>query len=346
MKKMAAYIAAAFIAPHLAQAQTDTPTASAAPVVSNLVPIPLHSGVNVLPDFMPNGGSATVILAWRDNGNAGGSDLAVIMDQERTGGSWEVVAIDPLGNDAGEPNVLYDDPHTGEDVVSTFRFARGDVDGQAATLLLTATRRLGASIPAPSTVTFKTYELVREGAITVGVTHDYFTPIATSTSSNIYCNADKALSDHFDLPLRASYAGPNTPEGCPQTTAETTQSTTTNSTSSPPPQQTPQQANTDPLELSNSMLKIIKEIGAGKEDQALGELTDLSSQYPRFAPIYFWMAVIYDDDYSKTQNKGFLDAASYYIYHCYLLDPNFIMEGHNLGAAYSLKIQRQEAGIN
>ena len=216
MKIFVVCIAVAFTISQYSVAQSQTPGGTDWKI-SDLTPIPIHPGINVIPDFMPTGRSATVILAWRDNGDAGGSDLAMIMDQEAAGGSWEVVSIDPLGNDAGEPNVLYDDPHTGEDDVRTFRFARGKVNGASATLLLTATRAQGASIPAPSLVTFKAFQLVHEGAITVGVTPDYFSPIATSISTTMYCNADKALSDHFDLPLRTSYGGPNTPDGCPQT---------------------------------------------------------------------------------------------------------------------------------
>lgn len=182
--------------------------------ISDLAPIPLQMGINHIPGFAPDGREGIIALGWRDNGNAHGFDIALmLLPDER--GRWNVVRIEPATDDrsANGADIATDDPHTFEDVVKAFRLAHGKVDGKAATLLLVATRDQGnAPIPDPSQVTFYAYDLEHDPQ--VGTTPDHFSLILRDRSSGTFCNAEKALSERFRLPLPASYEGTQAPDGC------------------------------------------------------------------------------------------------------------------------------------
>jgi hypothetical protein len=181
--------------------------------LADLTPIPLQSGINNIPRLTPDGRDGLIILAWRDNGNAHGYDVALVLTQGGRGGPWNVVRRNGLAGqtDQGSDEIT-DEPHTGEDMVKAFRFARGRVDGDSATLLLTATRDTAESIPSPSRVIFDVYRL--DSAPDVGTTPDHFTPILHDRSASSYCNADLALSQRFGIPLRTSYRGSRARDGC------------------------------------------------------------------------------------------------------------------------------------
>jgi hypothetical protein len=184
--------------------------AQAAPRISDIVPIPLQSGVNRVPALAPDGREGLVVLGWRDNGNAHGYDLALVLLRGGRGAPWNVVHTDPALDDNTNNGLdaITDIPHTGDDMVRAFRLARGNVDGKPATLLLMATRDPGDGIPAPSHVSFDVWRL--EHAPDVGTTPDHFAPILHDRSRGPFCNADMALSRRFGLALRASYAGKKT----------------------------------------------------------------------------------------------------------------------------------------
>lgn len=193
------------------------PAGAAEPKLSDLVPIKLAAGVNRIPKFAPDGRDGLIVLGWRDNGNAHGYDLHVVMLPTKPGASdWNVVGIFPKGFDAPIEDTIRDDPHLGEDVVSAVRFARGTLDGKPATLLVTATRELDADvgIPGPSLTSFDVYRLTRsDGGI--GSTADFFERVSHVRSTTKFCNAQMALFNRFGLALPASYAGPKTADGCP-----------------------------------------------------------------------------------------------------------------------------------
>lgn len=185
--------------------------------ITDVQAMALTSGVNRISHFAPDGRDGIVILAWRDNGNAHGYDLALVMIEPRQGAGWNVVAIAPMDQEASRvEDVLRDTPHTGDDAVRSFRFARGKVDGEAATLLFIATRDVeaGASIPDPSFVTFEVYRLAQNDG-DVGLTRDFFDPIRRTRSSIRFCHAEMALFQAFGLLLRQGYNGAQTPDGCP-----------------------------------------------------------------------------------------------------------------------------------
>jgi hypothetical protein len=127
------------------------------------------------------------------------------------GGPWNVAIVEPT-EEQKSSDMITDIPHTGDDMVKAFRFARGKVDGKPATLLLTATRDQGETIPDPSRVTFDAYRLDHEPD--VGTTPDHFSLILRDRSQGNFCNADLALSRRFGLSLRASYQGLPSPDGC------------------------------------------------------------------------------------------------------------------------------------
>jgi hypothetical protein len=187
------------------------PSQAAAPNISDITPIPLLSGVNRIPAFATDGREAMVVLGWRENGNAHSYDLGLVLIPGGNGGPWNVVLIESMG-DNKRSDVITDVPHTGDDMVKAFRFARGKVNGKPATLLLTATRDQELSIPEPSRVTFDVYRLEHEPD--VGTTPDHFSLIVRDRSEGNFCNADMALSRRFNLPLRLSYQGARTPDGC------------------------------------------------------------------------------------------------------------------------------------
>jgi hypothetical protein len=156
-----------------------------------------------------------VVLGWRENGNAHGYDIALVLLPDGERDQWSVVRIEAaLGDQNGAgADVITDSPHTGEDMVKAFRLARGKVGRKAATLLLVATRDQGnAPIADPSQVTFYAYHL--EHGPEVGTTPDHFSLILRDRSAGTFCNADMALSQRFGVPLPASYEGAQTPDGC------------------------------------------------------------------------------------------------------------------------------------
>ncbi len=193
------------------------------PVVTDLVPIDLHQGITVVPAFAQDGRAATIALASRENGNAWGYDVALVMLPGVTlpGGpgddTWDLVRIDPTAPDEPESQTvtIADEPHTFEDAVRVFRFARGRVDGRPATLLLVASRDPGESVSAPSLVTFEVYRLEHSDD-DVGTTPDHFAQILRERSTSNFCNADVALSRRFRLPPAQAFRGAATPDGCPR----------------------------------------------------------------------------------------------------------------------------------
>lgn len=194
---------------------TSAAYSESAPELSGLTPIPLKAGLNRVPQFASDGREATILLGWRDNGNAHGYDLFVVTMPSRLGGKdTQVVGIDEGGTGGRFNDVIRDQPHTGEDIVRFVRFARGMVNGKPSTLLLTATRDIAGAYPEPAFVDFVAYQLERsDGA--PGATVDYFAPIARFRSEGRYCNAEMALSAAFSLPLRTGYQGPKQPNGQP-----------------------------------------------------------------------------------------------------------------------------------
>ncbi|HTO83982.1 MAG TPA: hypothetical protein VMQ73_17215 [Methylomirabilota bacterium] len=172
--------------------------------------------MNEIDDFAGDGRPAIIVGGWRDNGNAHGGDLFLVMLQSPSGrGKWNVVTVQRKPDEL-EREVVYDSPHTVEDAVSSVRFAHGLVDGKPATLLIVATRDLGNATSSidPVPVDIEFYRLVRREDGLFGWPPDYFDLVETVRSATPYCNSDLALSKEIGLPLPEPYAGPNRDDGC------------------------------------------------------------------------------------------------------------------------------------
>lgn len=166
---------------------------------SNLTPIPLHAGNNPISDIAGDGVRGSISLDWRENGNAWGYSIMTV----RVGGS--VATVD-------EADRFIDRPHTDEDAITSVRFARSRYKGRLTTFAFIADREIKESVPAPARTIIKIYALVRNNDV-LGTPY-HFVLVNHSQPKRRYCSADMALKSEIGFPLRPSYAGPSTPDGC------------------------------------------------------------------------------------------------------------------------------------
>jgi hypothetical protein len=168
----------------------------------------LHAGVNQIPHFSGDDREARIVLGWRDNGNAHGYSLFLVLmptGLHRT--DWNVVGFEDGDSFSDQ---ITDEPHTGEDVVKAVRFVRAG-PRQLPTVAV-ATRKWSETYYDRAETTISIYELRRnnEGP----GTRDYFDVVKRWTARKRYCNAELALKDELRLPLPSDYGGPNTVDGC------------------------------------------------------------------------------------------------------------------------------------
>jgi hypothetical protein len=176
-----------------------------------LTPIPLHSGVNRLPNFASDGREGRIVLAWRDNANAHGYDVFLVLLPTKAGANdWNIVGFED-GEDFAD--TLRDQPHTGEDVVRAVRFVRTWQSGKEVPLVVTATRTIVTSIPRPAQTPIAVYSLQKSDGVP-GTTADYFRVIRKWRAKRLYCNAELALKDELRVPVRQNYQGSHAIGGC------------------------------------------------------------------------------------------------------------------------------------
>jgi hypothetical protein len=180
--------------------------------LSDLRAIPLHSGLNSIPNLAGDGRTGTIIDAWRDNGNAHGYSVFMVLLPSTEGDhQLQVVGID---NTKGVAEFMRDDPHTGEDALASVVFARGRLDGKPVTLLIEATRDFPkTAIPDPSRTTIAVYSLRRFGG-GVGSTPDDFELVFKLRTTRTFCHSEMALHQELGLPLSREYGGSAKPSGC------------------------------------------------------------------------------------------------------------------------------------
>lgn len=172
-----------------------------APAISkpSLTPIRLHAGVNRIPNIAGDGAPGSISLRWRENGNAWGYDIFTVF----AGGS--IVTLD--GHDE-----IADQPHTGDDMVTSVRFARGDLLGKPTLFALIAERNIVDSVPDPAETTIRIYALERNDD-GLGTPYE-FRQVRRKIAARRYCNADMALQTELGFPIARSYSGPRTVDGC------------------------------------------------------------------------------------------------------------------------------------
>ncbi|WP_404338413.1 hypothetical protein AB2M62_05800 [Sphingomonas sp. MMS12-HWE2-04] len=164
-----------------------------------LAPIRLHAGENSVPDIAGDGKAGTITLDWRENGNAWSYDIYTV----KVGGSIATV---------NDKDRFTDSPHTGEDVITSVRFARGKRGGHTTTFALVAHRNWTESVPDPAPTTITLYALQRNDD---GIGTPYaFAKIAERTTTRRYCHADMALKTELGFPLTKGYDGLPSIDGC------------------------------------------------------------------------------------------------------------------------------------
>ncbi|WP_174284895.1 hypothetical protein [Sphingomonas bacterium] len=187
--------------------------ASPPPEIADLKPIALHPGVNRIPGFLPGGGTATIVEAWRGNGNAHSYHAWMVLGGPSEGSPVGLVGVDRATGPLND--IVTDNPFDGERVLGAVRFATGTIAGRRAALLVEATLDDSQSgIPADhATATVRWFRLDHQADAT-GRTTDAFVPIGTVQTTKRYCNADLALRDLARVPLTSKFGGFNRIDGC------------------------------------------------------------------------------------------------------------------------------------
>lgn len=185
---------------------------SADPRITDIVPIHLHPGINHVPGFLPDGHAATIIEGWRGNGNAHGHHAWMVLTGPSEGFP---VGLAPIEQDGGlVSDTLSDDPFDGERVLGVVRFARARIDGQPASIVISAHLDWtpGRPLADHEKATITLYRLTSNGD---GVGPPLsFVPVTRLHSDKRYCTVELALRDVLGLALQADYAAPNRLDGC------------------------------------------------------------------------------------------------------------------------------------
>src|ERR1044072_6296853 len=197
-------------------AQPKASTAPRAVHLSNFDMFSLRAGVNRIADFTGDGREGLIVLGWRDNGNAHGFDVFMVLAPTTAGGShYNVVTF---GTETGwdtraDATSISDAPHTGEDFVRSVRFGRAMMNGRRETLAFVATRQIEESYPAPALTRIQVLAMRNRGDDEAGPL-DHFDAQADFVTVRRYCNSDAALRTELGVPLRADYEGPDSADGC------------------------------------------------------------------------------------------------------------------------------------
>jgi hypothetical protein len=185
--------------------------------LSDFAMFSLRPGVNRIAGFTADGREGLIVQGWRDNGNAHGFDVFMVLAPTTVGGNDDnVVVFSPQDGwapgDAGTS--IRDDPHTGEDSVRSVRFGHATANGRRETLAFVAERRIVYSYPAPARTRIQVMALRNRGDDPVGPV-DYFEIRADFVTTRLYCDADVALHRELGVPLPADYGTPDSADGCP-----------------------------------------------------------------------------------------------------------------------------------
>ena len=181
--------------------------------IRDLVPIPLTDGINRVSNATADGRTATVVRAWRENGNAHSYHVYLVLlprpDKEGIG----LVAIEDGAG--GLRDTLADAPFDGERVQRSIRLARARIDGTPAVILIQAVLLSGSavSLSEPKLAEIEIYRIENPG-IDPGTTPDAFHIVRRDAPAGRFCNADKVLETALGLPLPPDYRGGDGPDGC------------------------------------------------------------------------------------------------------------------------------------
>ena len=141
-------------------------TAPSSPRITDLREITLQSGINIVPRLAPDGRDGVIVEAAPhvEVADQSHTDFMVLVKPTKPGDDWavaRVIGFAKSARDEAEPEDLVSDyPHTGEDQLSSVRFARAMVDGVAAVVLIRAQRDFVLPIPDPSPVSIDIFRLM------------------------------------------------------------------------------------------------------------------------------------------------------------------------------------------
>jgi len=186
---------------------------AAALSITNIQPIALHPGVNIVPNFTPEGAPVTIVQGWRGNGNAHSHAVWMVLAREAEGMAEGVIGLQPAQGPLHE--TIDDDPFDGERTLGVIRFARARLDGAPATILIDAhlDEAPRGVLADHATATITVYRLVRtDGA--PGTTPLVFEPASVVHTTHRFCNVEPALHEALGLPLSPDYGGANPVDGC------------------------------------------------------------------------------------------------------------------------------------
>lgn len=184
---------------------------AASPKLEQLTPLPLHDGLN---SFKGPDGPFSVFQTWRDNGNAWGYHLYLLTNTVE--GKTSVIGVEarPGSSNTSLRDHLSDAPHTGEDALATFQFAKGRLDGKPSVLLFEAIRDPGEHpVPSPAPTVVYVYSLTHSDG-TPGWTSSYFRFVKKIPVPGTFCSSDRALKVATGLPFSADAGPPSSANGC------------------------------------------------------------------------------------------------------------------------------------
>jgi hypothetical protein len=192
------------------------PALAAQPSVSDIAIIPIHDGINTVARFADDARAATIVRAWRDNGNAHGHYTYLVLLPLKQG--WGDIRTGVVDFDDGHDplrDTMTASPFDGERVLETVRFARAKLDGAPATVMIRADLSDASSgvLADHAPVDLRFYRLESPG-VDVGTTPDVFHLVSKTRPPGLFCNADMALTTVLHLPLPKDYAGGKAPSGC------------------------------------------------------------------------------------------------------------------------------------
>jgi hypothetical protein len=193
------------------------PAHAAEPALTDISVIPVRDGINTIKRFAADSRTAIIVRAWRDNGNAHGYDVYLVLLPTRADNGtnhWTGEVAFDNGKDALE-DIVSASPFDGERVLGTVLFARAKLDGVPATVMVRADlgETTSGALADHAPVEISVYRLENPG-IDVGTTPDVFHLISKIHPNGRFCNADMALATVLHIPLPATYAGGKAPSGC------------------------------------------------------------------------------------------------------------------------------------
>ena len=174
------------------------------------MPIKVHPGVNHVRAILPYGATATIIQAWRGNGPAHGYHLGMVLTGASEGKAVGLAAVEQSGDVHNE--TIRDDPFDAERALGDVRFARAQVDGRTASVVIAAYVKGTQGVLADhrkATVTVNRLEATEVG---IGAPLS-FARVAMLPSTKRYCNVDLALRNILGVALGDDYAGPSRIDG-------------------------------------------------------------------------------------------------------------------------------------